>query len=38
MSRVRSEMQKEHWWKTMVRYFHVTGLKNETEAEFGAGC
>lgn len=37
VSRVRSELQKEFWWKAMARYFHMTGLKNETDAEFAGG-
>lgn len=38
VSRVRSELQKEFWWKAMARYFHMTSLKNETDAKFTAGC
>lgn len=38
VSRVRSELQKEFWWKAMARYFHMTSLRNEADAKFAAGC
>lgn len=38
VSRVRSELQEGSWRKAVAKYFHMTSLKNETDAEFAAGC
>lgn len=38
VSTVRSELQEGFWCKAVARYFHMTSLKNETDAEFAAGC